>query len=51
MNGIIYSIPPYSIIHHIKLINRIDVKLNSKDPALHKNSYQDMFSYNQNVFL
>ncbi len=51
MNGITYSIPPYSIIYHVKLINRIDVKLNGKDPALHKNSYQDMFSCNQNVFL
>lgn len=51
MNGITYSIPPYSVIYHIKLINRIDVKLNGKDPVLHKNSYQDMFSYNQNVFI
>ena len=51
MNGITYSIPPYSIIYHIKLLNRIDIKLNCKDPSHHTNSYEDMFSYNQNVFL
>ena len=51
MNGVMYSLPPYSIIYHIKLLNRIDVKLNGKDPAHHKDSYEDMFSYNQNVFL
>ncbi len=51
MNGVMYSLPPYSIIYHIKLLNRIDVKLNGKDPALHKDSYEDMFSYNQNVLL
>ncbi len=51
MNGITYCIPPYSVIYHIKLLNRIDVKLNGKDPALHKNSYEDMFSNNPNVFL
>ena len=51
MNGITYSIPPYSIIYHIKLLNRIDIKLNGKDPSHHTNSYEDMFSYNSNVFL
>jgi hypothetical protein len=51
LNGVMYSIPPYSVIYHFKLLNRIDVKLNGKDPALHKNSYEDMFSYNLNVFL
>jgi hypothetical protein len=51
MNGVMYSLPPYSVIYHLKLLNRIDVKLNGKDPALHKKSYEDMFSYNQNVFL
>ena len=51
MNGVMYSLPPYSPIYHIKLLNRIYVKLNGKDPALHKDSYEDMFSNNPNVFL
>ena len=51
LNGVMYSLPPYSPIYHIKLLNRIDVKLNGKDPAHHKDSYEDMFSNNPNVFL
>ena len=42
---------PYSFIFHIKLLNRIDVKLSGKDPVHHKYSYEDMFSNNPNVFL
>ncbi len=48
-NGILYTI--YAPYYQMKLINRIHIKLSEKDPSKYKDSYQDMFSYNMNVFI
>lgn len=49
MNGVYYSI--YAPYYSIKLLNRIDIKLKGKDQSKYKNSYEDIFSYNYNVFI
>jgi hypothetical protein len=51
MNGIMYSVPPYSAYYLLKLINRIDVKLTSKDPTKYPDLYDDMYCKNPNVFI
>ena len=51
MNGVMYSVPPYSLFYHIKLLNRIDIKINDKDPSNHASSYEDIYSFNENVFI
>lgn len=48
-NGILYTI--YAPYYQMKLLNRIDIKLTGKDPSKYKESYQDMYSYNMNVFI
>ncbi len=50
-NGCLYSLPLYSQYYQIKLLNRIDIKLRGKDPNNYKESYEDMYSVNFNVFI
>jgi len=47
-NGILYSI--YAPYYQLKLINRIDIKLRGKDPLKYKDSYEDFYSVNKNIF-
>jgi hypothetical protein len=51
INGAMYSVPPYSLFYGIKLLNRIDIKLNGKDPSNHTDNYRDILSSNPNVFI
>ena len=51
INGVMYSVPLYGFFYHVKLLNRIDIKINRKDPSNHKEEYRDMFSTNPNVFI
>jgi hypothetical protein len=51
INGVMYSVPPYGLFYGMKLLNRIDIKLNGKDPLEHPSDYRDMFSSNPNVFI
>lgn len=48
-NGFLYTI--YAPYYQMKLLNRIDIKLKEKDPSKYTESYEDMFSYNMNVFI
>jgi len=48
-NGFFYSL--YGPYYQIKLLNRIDIKFRRKDPTKYKDSYEDLFSYNTNVFI
>lgn len=49
INGFYYSL--YAPYYQVKLIDRIDIKLTNKDPSKYKDSYEDIFSTNYNVFI
>ena len=49
LNGVFYTV--YAPFYQLKLINRIDIKLTGKDPTKYKDSYEDEFSYNPNIFI
>ena len=51
LNGLMYAVPLYIPYYQLKLLNRIDIKLKGKDKSLYKDSYQDLFSYNENIFI
>ena len=51
INGAMYAVPLYGLFYQMKLLNRIDIKINGKDPLNHKDNYRDMFSTNPNVFI
>lgn len=48
-NGIYYSL--YAPYYQLKLFDRIEIKIKGKDPSKYKDSYEDIFSINYNVFL
>lgn len=51
INSFMYAVPPYGLFYGMKLLNRIDIKLNGKDPSNHADNYRDVFSTNPNVFI
>ena len=51
LNGIFYAYPVLFPYYITKLLSRIDVKLNGKDPEKYENIYKDMFCKNKNIFI
>jgi len=51
LNGSLYAVPPYTFFYTIKLINRIDIRINNKNPKEYRDCYEDLFCFNKNTFI
>ena len=51
INGFAYIIPPYNLFKLYRFVNRVDIKLNEKDPQKYEEQYNETISKNKNVFL
>lgn len=56
-NGIVYTVPPFNLIHIVDTLDRCDVYVTKKDPTKyddrHRSIYSECFGYgkNRNVIL
>ena len=47
-NGVLYT-TPYGIIKMLSLMNRIDIKINKKEPNMYLDCYGEILGYNMSV--
>lgn len=50
LNGMIYSITPFSFYKLYNLYERIDIKITNKNPNEYRHSFEEIYGYNENTF-